>query len=356
MWTVDGSQGEGGGQVVRIACGIAAALGEEVVVTNVRAGRDDPGLKPQHVAALKGLEALTGGELEGAAVGSREVRFQPARVASGTVEVAVGTAGSITMVLQALLPACLAADGPVRLDVSGGTDVKWSPPWDHLAEVLLPHLRAMGLEVECRLHRRGHYPKGGGRVSVAVHPGRPTAPDYAPPDPSAPAGGRARVEGRLHLTDLPDHIADRMEAAARKVLVESGVDRDAVRIEVDGTPGTPGCGLVLWTPEHPRLGADALGERGVPAEEVGKAAAGALTAELDAGRAAPEGAVSVDVRTADQLLPYLALADAPSAFTVRKATGHLRTLAGLLEDLGVARVTVEETEPVGVEVRPEGVF
>lgn len=354
MWTVDGSQGEGGGQVLRIACGLAAALGEEVVVTDIRANRDQPGLKAQHVAALKGLEALTEGRLEGAAVGSRKVHFRPGTAASGTVEVAVGTAGSITLVLQALLPACLAAKGPVRLEVAGGTDVKWSPLWDTFAEVFVPHLREMGLEVACRLQRRGHYPKGGGVVAVTVEPGRPTAPDLAPPDPRA--GGRSRVEGRLHLTDLPDHIADRMEAAARKVLVDRGVDREAIAIDVDRTPGTPGCGLVLWTPDHPRLGANALGERGVPAEEVGRAAAGSLAAERDAGRAGSRGGVSLDVRMADQLLPYLALADGPSSFTVRKVSGHLRTLAGLIEDLGVARVTVEETEPVGVEVRPEGVL
>lgn len=336
MWRVDGSRGQGGGQILRIACGLAVAAGQPVEVDDIRADRDKPGLRPQHVAALEGLAALCDGDLAGADVGSTHVELGPGPVQGGTVKVDVGTAGSVTLVLQALLPACLAADGPVRLEVQGGTDVKWSPQWDFFERVFVSHLHNMGVGVQAALRRRGHYPEGGGRVVVTVDPGTPDPPSYGPPD-------RRAVTGRVHLTDLPDHIADRMRKAALDNL--PGVQD---QIPVDTTPGTTGTGIVLHTVEHPRLGADEMGEPGRPAEEVGRACAKALQRDLEAR-------VSVDPRTADQILPYLAVAGAPSSFTVREVTGHLATLAGLLGDLGVADVQLHQGTVTTVAVQPRGV-
>lgn len=334
MRTVDGAMGEGGGQVLRTAAALAVACGEPVEVVDVRANRSNPGLAAQHAAALRGLETLAGGTFEGVEVGSDRVVVDPGRPTSKTVRVDVGTAGSVTLILECLMLAGLGADGPVRIEAVGGTDVRWSPPWDLFAHVFLDHLDAMGLAPEARLERRGHYPEGGGRVAVSVEPATPTVPDLTPPD------RRERVAGTVHLTGLPDHIADRMRTEALQHLVETDN-----RIEIDRTDGSTGCGISLWSPARPRLGAAALGEKGVPAEEVARDAVEKLRAEL----AVP---VTTDVRTADQILPFLALADGPSSLVVREVSGHLSTLARLLPRLDVADVRIDGSGPATVHVEP----
>lgn len=334
MRTVDGAMGEGGGQVLRTTAALAVATGEPVEIVDVRAERSNPGLAAQHAAALRGLETLAGGTFEGVEVGSDRVVVDPGRPASKTVRVDVGTAGSITLIFECLMLASLAADAPVRIEATGGTDVRWSPPWDLFEHVLLDHLDAMGLDPEARLERRGHYPEGGGRATVTIEPGTPTVPDLSPPD------RREQIAGVVHLTDLPDHIADRMRTEALEHLIETDN-----RIEIDRTDGSTGCGISLWSPARPRLGASALGEKGVPAEEVAQAAVEDLQAEISAGP-------SVDVRTADQILPFLAMAEGPSSMVVREVTGHLSTLARLLPRLDVADVRIEGAAPATVRVAP----
>lgn len=334
MRTVDGAMGEGGGQVLRTSAALAVATGEPVEIVDVRAERSNPGLAAQHAAALRGLETLAGGTFEGVEVGSDRVVVDPGTPTSKTVRVDVGTAGSVTLILECLMLASLGADGPVRIEATGGTDVRWSPSWDLFAHVFLDHLDAMGLDPEARLERRGHYPEGGGRVTATVEAKTPTVPDLTPPK------RRPRVEGVVHLTDLPDHIADRMRTEALEHLIETDN-----RIEIDRTDGSTGCGISLWTPERPRLGASALGEQGVPAEEIARDAVEDLQVEL----AIP---VTTDVRTADQILPFLALADRPSRLTVRAVSGHLTTLARLLGQLDVADVEIASSEPATVQVEP----
>lgn len=338
VYRVDGAMGEGGGQILRTACALAAAVGESIVVEDVRANRDNPGLKAQHVAALEGLKALTDGEVDGLHEGSDRVAFEPGPVQGGTVRVEVATAGSATLIQQCLLLAALGADEPVRLEVLGGTDVKWSPLWDGFEHVFVDHLQEMDLAVDAKLKRRGHYPEGGGETVATIEPGRPKAPDLAAPD------RRERVAGIVHLTDLPDHIADRMRSAVLSELVDI-----ETRIRIETGEGSTGTGIALWTLSRPRIGASALGEKGRPAEEVGEAAAKRMRRDLEAG-------VSVDVYTADQILPFLALADGPSSYMTREATGHLVTLGRLLGRMGVAKVRIEGQGPVTVRVEPEGVL
>lgn len=339
---VDGSHGEGGGQILRTSLALATLTGEPLRVVNIRAGRPKPGLAPQHLAAVKALVDLCDAAAEGLSPRSTEVTFRPGVVRGGLHDVDVGTAGSVTMVLQTLLLPALHADAPVRLRITGGTDVRWAPPADHTGEVFLPLLRRMGGRVSFRILRRGYYPRGGGRVEAAVEPTEGFHP--------LAAGSRTElrgIRGRAHIANLPADIPKRMERAARKALAAyPDVRVEAVTYGPEDAEGRGGA-TVLWAvTDETRLGAGALAEKGVPAEDVGGQAARALAQALEAG-------ATLDVYTADQLLPYMALGRGPSAFRVRELSGHLETLFWLLPQLLDVDFAVEEDgAAVGVEVLP----
>src|SRR5690606_24000370 len=168
MREIDGSYGEGGGQLLRLGCALAAITGEPVRVRNIRARRRPPGLAAQHAAAVRAVALLCGGDVEGAEVGSRELVFRPGRRRGGEFTIDVGTAGSVMLVLQALLPLAITAPAPTELRLIGGTDIRAAPPADYVRFVLLPLLTAMGARVELALVRRGYYPRGAGEVVVRV--------------------------------------------------------------------------------------------------------------------------------------------------------------------------------------------
>ncbi len=319
MMEIDGSHGEGGGQLLRMAIGLAAVRGREVRVTRIRAGRPNPGLAAQHAAAIRAVAVLCGAETTGADVGSQEVRFRPGRPVGGRHTVEVGTAGSVTLVLQACLPVAFAAPEVVRLRVVGGTDVRWSPPLDYFARVFLPWLRRLGGAVEVETLRRGYYPRGGGIIEVTVHPASSWSA-LALED----SGGVRRIRGIAHASNLPEDIPRRIRHAALRRL--HGFED--VRIEERSYTGDAAVGsggaAVLWADaEGSVLGASCLAERGKSSERVGEEAAAGLASEI-------ASLASVDVHAADQILPYLCLAEAPSRFTVREATGHLQSMAWLL--------------------------
>src|SRR2546422_7725548 len=166
MIEVDGSYGEGGGQVLRTAVALAAVLSKEIHVFNIRAGRAEPGLRPQHMTGVKAAADLCSANLQGLEVGATEFVFKPGKLRAGTFRFDVGTAGSVTLVLQTLMPILAFSPGTVQLEIAGGTDVKWSPPIDYLRLVTLPLLERMSFHASILVSRRGHYPKGGGIVRL----------------------------------------------------------------------------------------------------------------------------------------------------------------------------------------------
>lgn len=327
MLEIDGSYGEGGGQILRSAVALAALTGQEMKISNIRAKRDRPGLAAQHLAAVRGVASLCDGEFS-AEVGSTELEFRPGKVQGGAHRIDVGTAGSVTLVLQASLLASMKAEKGTELEVIGGTNVRMSPPIDYYSSVLLPLLSKMGVEVRLELLQRGFYPRGGGRVKAIVVPSTPRPVVLEERGPLTELGGTAFTQ------DLPDHVAERMSNAVRKRFLGS-----ELKIHMERTSGlSPGAGIAL----HARfrdtvLGADALGERGVPSEKVGDSAALRLKEELD-------GPGTLDVHAADQLVAYLALADGPSSFVVREVTEHLRTQMWLLPQFLDVRFDVSELE------------
>ncbi|HVC10731.1 MAG TPA: RNA 3'-terminal phosphate cyclase [Burkholderiales bacterium] len=329
MLEIDGSHGEGGGQLLRTAAALAALTGTAVRIRAVRAGRGKPGLAAQHLAALRAVVQLCRARAEGLALGSGEVVLEPGTLRGGSFAFDVGTAGSVTLVLQALLPVMIAARADIEVRVTGGTDVRAAPPLDYLREVLLPLLARMGVRAQLAVARRGYYPRGGGQVEMKVRPAalrslRLTAP-----------GRLLRVEGCAHVAHLPAQIAQRMRSAALERLgpLDVPLRCDSSVLEGERAIGQGGA-VALWAQcEHTVLGAARVAERGVRAEALGEAAGAELAADLAAG-------ATLDVHAADQLPVYLALAGGESSFVTRELTSHARTAMWLIEQFLPVRFAV----------------
>lgn len=332
MLEIDGSYGEGGGQLLRTAVSLAAATGKAIRVHSVRAKRTPSGLAPQHLAAIRAACELCRGHLEGAVLRSQEIAFVPNRADGGAYTFDIGTAGSITLLLQALLPTMVAARKDFRISVTGGTDVRGAPPFDYFRNVFIPLVSMLGVNATVTLLRRGYYPRGGGGVEIVVSPGELRS--FAVESP----GVLLEIGGVAHVAHLPLRIAERMRASALASLsgLHAPERSPAVAVQEESAIGSGGA-VVLWARhEHSVLGAGCVAERGVPAERLGGDSGAALRAELMAHTA-------LDVHAADQILVYLALALANGAshFTVREVTSHARTVMWLIEQLLPARFSVE---------------
>jgi RNA 3'-phosphate cyclase len=319
MLEIDGAYGEGGGQLLRMAVALSAVRSIPIRIVRIRAGRPTPGLAAQHVAALRAVAALCGGEIEGLEIGSQEVVVRPGSIVAGRHAFDVGTAGSATLVLQASLPVAFAAPGPVTLRIVGGTDVRWSPPVDYFARVFLPLLQSIGGRVTLEVLRRGYYPRGGGVLGATIEPVRVWSPLSL-----IERGAITRVRGIAHVANLPDQIAKRMKHAAMRRLHGLADIKIEERVYTGEDAVGQGGGVVLWAEATPTiLGANSLAERGKSSERAGEEAAAGLRTEIESG-------ASLDIHASDQLVVYLALARAPSEFLVREVSGHLATMAWLI--------------------------
>ncbi|HEC95361.1 MAG TPA: RNA 3'-phosphate cyclase, partial [Thermoplasmatales archaeon] len=206
MMEIDGSYGEGGGQILRTAVALSLITNQPVTVTRIRARRPNPGLRAQHVTAIRTLQSISNAEVDGLSVGSPQVSFHPGVIKGGSYTFDVGTAGSITLVFQTLLLASLAASQPLQLHVKGGTDVKWSPSWDYFANVFLPLVSHIGVKAEVNLKRRGFYPAGGGEAFIPIHPVKECLPFQVEEFQTY-----RMVEGNVAISKLPDHVSRRIK-------------------------------------------------------------------------------------------------------------------------------------------------
>lgn len=332
---IPGDMLEGGGQIVRTSIALAALTGKDVRVSKIRDKRPNPGLQAQHVTAVKAVAAICNAETEGLVQGSRELVFRPRSHVSGKFRFDVGTAGSIPLILQALMPSAAYAPDRVELDFTGGTDVRWSPTIDYVRLVVLPVLQLMGYNAMVTVHRRGHYPKGGGRVTMSITPPRAlTAIKLL--ERGKPSG----VEGISHCVKLPSHVAQRQAVAAKEKLSSAGIGD--VNIAVEGYPPdqdphvAPGSGITLLMKfsDGSIIGADSIGERGKPAERVGEEAASKLLAEIDSNAA-------VDRHLGDILIPYMAVAQGCSEIHVSEITMHTMTNIKVAEMIVGVRFDVQ---------------
>ncbi|MEM3059346.1 MAG: RNA 3'-terminal phosphate cyclase [Methanomassiliicoccales archaeon] len=330
MIEIDGSYGEGGGQLLRMAVALSALTKKEVRVFNIRAGRPNPGLAPQHLAAVKGVATISNAEIGGALAGSKELIFHPGTIRGGRYKIDVGTAGSITLVMQAcLLPSSL-AEAETVLEISGGTNVKWSPSIDYYKLVFLPLLEKIGIKAKLSIVSRGFYPEGGGRVVVEVTPTSKFKPLHLDD-----RGILSEISGICFSQNLPEHISRRMALSAKKALIDIS---DAKILTESSTGISTGAGICIAANfENTVLGSDTLGERGVPAEAVGLEAARNLKEEIN-------GMGTLDIHAADQILAYLALSEDRSQFFVKNITKHLETQIWLIEKFTGARFQLQKTQ------------
>ncbi|HEY3243222.1 MAG TPA: RNA 3'-terminal phosphate cyclase [Phycisphaerae bacterium] len=300
MLTIDGSQGEGGGQILRTSLALSLVTGTPVRIENIRARRAKPGLMQQHLTAVRAAAEVGRADVQGAAVGSRELTFTPGAIRTGDFFFAVGTAGSTTLVLQTVLPALLSAPGASAIVLEGGTHNPHAPPFDFLEKTFLPVINRMGPRVRAKLERPGFYPAGGGRFSLRIEPA-----------PLSPVDLRERGEVRHKLAraivaNLPRHIAERELRVVAEVL---GWAPDELQIEELREPPGPG-NLLMLQIECDRITEvdTAFGQRGVPAESVARKAIAEVERYLAAG-------VPVGEHLSDQLLLPFALAGGGSFVT-----------------------------------------
>ena len=338
MIEIDGSIGEGGGQVLRTSLALAAVLRREVRVFNIRAGREEPGLKAQHLTGAKAITQICGASSKGLQIGSTEFTFSPGALKAGFFRLDVGTAGSITLVLQTLMPLVPFAPGTVEVEITGGTDVKWSPPVDYLRLVTLPLLDRMDMHASILLVKRGHYPKGGGIVRLKATP-TSVLKNIVGVD----SGNVTTVTGVSHSVKLPRRVAERQASAATRVIEEKGLQRPQIQIEAseNGAHLGPGSGIVLCATRNSGgvLGGDSLGERGRPAEMVGEDAARKLLEEIGSS-------VFLDRHMGDMIVPYLALAVGVSDVSVSQVTMHTLTNVKVAEQ--VAGVRFDSLPEIGM--------
>jgi RNA 3'-phosphate cyclase len=356
MIQLDGNFGEGGGQIIRTALALSQLTFEPFHVPNIRSGRKDAGLKMQHLHAIKALQKLTGAEAAGAELGSTELTFTPKPLKGRSLSVDIETAGSITLFLQAVLLPCCFADKQMKIEIIGGTDVAWAMPVDYFREVLIPQLQRWA-EIKVSTEKRGYYPAGGGKVTVRITP-RVHRSEFADFKTFAE---KLREQPRIELTEQHNLIHIKGISHASKSLEGARVaERQAhsaqqalaslkcpvtIRSEYSETL-SPGSGITLWAVfsrkkddidvENPIIiGADALGEKGKPAEEVGKEAALKL---IDAVKSeAP-----VDSHLADNLIPWMGLF-ASSTIKTAKVTPHATTNIYVVEKFLPVKFSVKET-------------
>ncbi len=304
---LDGSQGEGGGQILRSAVGLSALTGQPVRIARIRAGRDKPGLLRQHLTAVRAAAEICSAELQGAELRSRRLTFRPRAVKPGRYHFRIDTAGSACLVFQTVLWPLLFAPGPSEATFEGGTHNHKAPPFDFIADSFLPLVRRMGGDIEARLERPGFYPAGGGRFWVRVAPCAALQP-LSLLEP----GAVRRRQARAILSRIPDHVAERELGVVRQRL---GWSVDECRADKVRSPG-PGNALVLSLERALTTTVTGFGARGVSAERVAHGAVDALERFVASG--AP-----VDEHLADQLIIPFSLAG--GRFRTVAPSGHTRT-------------------------------
>ncbi len=346
MIHIDGSLMEGGGQILRTAVALSVLTGRPFRAERIRQNRPTPGLKPQHLSAIQALIRMSGARVRGARVGAGEVEFVPGPLTPGDYSFDIGTAGSVTLMMQALLVPCVFAGGETTLAIRGGTDTRWSIPVDYFTQLILPVFRRF-----CRIEvvgmHRGFYPKGQGMLKVRI---RPDVPASSSKDIDLWRRAARRMNGGLEVSSRCRPAAIKGISAASEFLAKARVaERQAesagavlgsgpavdIRAEYCRS-ASPGTVITLWTVDaegRTLVGADALGEKGKPAEDVGREAARKLMETLHTEAA-------VDVHLADNLIPLLAIAG--GTIKTARITDHIRANVYVCEQFLDARFRIDE--------------
>jgi len=308
---VDGSTGEGGGQILRTSLALSCITGKRLHIENVRAARRNPGLAKQHLSCVQAACQICNGKCQGASQRSKILDFQPGPVQSGDFHFDIGTAGSATLVIQTILPALFLADRPSTVTVTGGTHNPLAPPFDFICETFLPAIATAGFYGNCKLIKHGFFPAGGGKITFDVQPWQKKPHqiiNFSEPNE------RFEIHARIYTAKLPAHIAERQ----RKLLLQSGLNIQNVEyIEVTDSDGPGNCAMVrLCASDHTTV-FTAFGMRGKPSRNV-------ISEVVNLAKDFLAGSAAIDRFLTDQLLIYMAISKAGS-YTTNELSTHLLT-------------------------------
>ncbi len=356
MIKLDGSYLEGGGQIVRTALALSTLTGKPFEVTDIRRGRPKPGLKAQHIHCVKSLQQLCSAKAEGTHLGSEHLKYYPGKIQAKTISVDIGTAGSISLLLQALLLPSLFADKKVRLKLTGGTDGKWAMPYDFFKAVFLPQIKKYA-DIKVDLIRRGYYPKGGGKVEIKINPKYKLSDfngfdefwkflkENTPKIELTEQGTLQQIKGISHASKFLEkaQVSERQAKAAKLMLSKYSCPVD-IRMEYCDT-FSPGSGITVYAIFSEDLdvlnpvilGSDALGERGKPAEKIGQESANDLIKQI-------QSKAAVDSHMADNLIPILGLVG--GKIKVSEITNHTKTNIYTVEKFLGKIFTVDEKNKI----------
>jgi RNA 3'-phosphate cyclase len=335
MLEIDGSYGEGGGQILRTAISLAAITKTPVKISNIRSNRPNPGLQASHLEAVNSVAQLCKAKTT-ARLGDTYVTFEPGKIEGGNFFINIGTAGAISLVIQSLVLPSLHAEKPVLLRLHGGTHVKWSPSMDYMTNVFAYYMEKIGVPMHIAIEDYGFYPSGGGTVDVSIEPSVPK------PLVLDKRGEQVKSE----IISIASADLKKAEVAERQIL---GAER-FLRFGKKSTsyvhascPGSAVHAQALF--DNCLLGASAIGEKSLAAQNVGAAAGSSLKKQIDSG-------ACLDEFMADQLLPFLALAKGTSAVKVAEITGHVKTNIWVIEQFLPVKFEIDGREGL-IQINPK---
>ncbi|XP_053614265.1 RNA 3'-terminal phosphate cyclase [Plodia interpunctella] len=331
---IDGSVLEGGGQILRIAISLSALLRRPVRVSHIRAGRKKPGLAAQHLNGIKLVGEMCQAKMKGVSIGSTQIEFWPGKIIGGQYMANTKTAGSTSLLLQVALPVALMADGPVTLDLIGGTNADMAPQIDYMDRIFKPLLHKFGADLQLTIHKRGYFPRGGGHVTAEISPVKQLQA-VAMTEP----GSLQRVSGAAFVAGvLPIKLAHMMGDGARRVLSDetSVVDINCYKEHPSVAPDNcSGIILTLHLSSGCVIGGDALGNPKLDPFECGRRLADQLLA-------LHKKQVCVDDHAQDQMILYMALAGGRSAVRSGEVTLHTKTAIHVAEHIAKVKFDVQD--------------
>jgi RNA 3'-phosphate cyclase len=329
---IDGSHGEGGGQILRYSIALSTYTKQPITIHNIRAKRNNPGLQPQHLTAIQCMKKICNAQTKGLRIGSKEILFIPGEIQPDIYNFDIGTAGSICLVFQTCILALLQTTKPISIQLTGGTDVRWAPSWDYFTNIFLQLLKKIGITVSFHLLKRGFYPTGGGQASITIHP--LTSIKQITFNPNASYDS---IHGAITTSQLSSHIPTRIKHTLLKQSIKHNIQCN-IQTTISNA-SSPGVVVSLWTTSPNILGTTKLGEKHIPSEQLALQAFQNIIYEI-------KHHATIDKYAIDQILPYLALTQNTATCHISHLSNHTKTTIWLLEQFITKKCSYNSTQKV----------